>query len=530
MQAEVLLKGGNVVTQDRRLPRARSLAIVGGRILAVGVTDDELDELVGSNTRMLQLNGAALTPGFVDAHVHFGYFALARRQVDLDAAATLGDGIALIKRSAAQLREGEWLQGRGWDRNRWGRLPTRADLDVAVGSRPAALSSHDGHSLWLNSAALQASGVRRETADPAGGVVERDTGGEPTGILFENAQDLVRQHIPEPSDRDLREAIRSALQTAAAAGLTGIHNFEDAHTRRVLQSLEAASELSLRVYHGIARGELQQARERGLRTGAGSEWLRVGPLKLFADGALGSRTAFMLEPYLGREDGYRGVPTLSPEELAESFLTATDDQLDIAVHAIGDAAVRRVLDAVERARRDYAPFRQRMVRIEHAQIVDPGDRTRFRELGVVASMQPIHAIADWRVADRHWGERSHQAYAWRAMLETGATLAFGTDAPVEHIEPLHSLAAAVTRRDSEGEPAGGWYPEQCLGLEDAVRAYTLGSAMAERAAGRRGTLAAGMDADLVVLSPDPFGKSAEALCQTRVALTMVGGRITFEAL
>ena len=528
MQADVLLKGAHLVTQDRRQPRARSLAIGHGRIFAVGTADDELDDLIGPNTRVLQPDNAAVVPGFVDAHVHFGHYALARRQVDLDAAPTLEDGLELIRTAGERFGDSTaWVQGRGWDRNRWGRLPTRTDLDSAVGSRPAALSSHDGHSLWLNSAAVQRAGITADTSDPAGGVIERDPTGEPTGVLFENAQDLAREHIPEASDRELRESIREALVAASAAGLTGIHNLEDARTRRAFQALEAAGELTLRVYHGVPRGELQQARERGLRTGAGSDWLRIGPVKLFSDGALGSRTAFMLEPYVGRNDAYRGVPTLAPDELDDALRVAADAELDVAVHAIGDAAVRSVLDAFERSKQSYPPFRQRLVRIEHAQLVDPADRPRFRELGVVASMQPIHATADWRTAEQHWGARSRHGYAWRELLDAGATLAFGTDAPVEHIEPLLSLYAATTRRDPGGEPAGGWYPEQRLSLEEAVRAYTLGSAAAERAAGRRGTLAAGMDADLVVLEPDPFGQPTEMLRETRVVLTIVGGQITF---
>jgi predicted amidohydrolase YtcJ len=529
VHADVLLSGAHVVTQDRRQPRARSLAIAGGRILAVGAADDELDDLIGSSTRVLRLNNVAVVPGFVDAHVHFGHYAVARRQVDLDAAATLEDGLELVRTAAARLDDrAAWVQGRGWDRNRWGRLPDRADLDAATGNRPAALSSHDGHSLWLNSAALRATGVTASTNDPAGGVIQRDEGGEPTGVLFENAQDLAREHIPEPSDRELRESIREALRAASAAGLTGIHNLEDARTRRAFQALEAAGELTLRVYHGVSRGELPHARERGLRTGIGSDWLRIGPLKLFSDGALGSRTAFMLEPYVGRSDGYRGVPTLSPEELDDALRLAAESELDVAVHAIGDAAVRGVLDAFERAQHSYPLVRQRLLRIEHAQLVDPADQPRFRALGVVASMQPIHATADWRTAEQHWGERSRHGYPWRGLLQTGATLAFGTDAPVERIEPLLSVYAAVARRDLGGEPASGWYPEQCLSLDEAVRAYTLGSAAAERASGRRGTLAAGMDADLVVLEPDPFGQPDEALRETRIALTMVGGRITFD--
>jgi predicted amidohydrolase YtcJ len=529
MQAEVLLKGGTIVTQERRQPRAAALAVIGGRIVATAQEADGLDELIGPATRVVSTHGAAVVAGFVDAHVHFGHWALAQQQVDLDQAATLEDGVALLRHAAELMPSHAWVQGRGWDRNRWGGLPTRAELDTAVEGRAAALSSHDGHSLWLSSTALRLAGISRETADPPGGVIQRGEAGEPTGVLFENAQDLVRPHIPEPSEADLTSAIRAGLRRAAAVGLTGIHNLEDARTRRAFAALEAAGELSLRVYHGVSRGELAEARERGLSTGSGSDWLRSGPVKFFADGALGSRTAWLLEPYVGRaEDGYHGVATLHSEELEEAMRIAADAGLDVAVHAIGDAAVRGVLDAFERTRENYVLLRQRMLRIEHAQLVHPDDVPRFAELGVIASMQPIHAVADWRVADRYWGDRARYGYAWRSLLKAGARLAFGTDAPVESIAPLDNLYAAVARREAAtGEPSGGWYPEQCLDLEAAVRTYTFGSAAAERALGRRGRLAAGMDADLVVLRPDPFGKPAEALCETRVALTMVGGRIFY---
>jgi predicted amidohydrolase YtcJ len=527
MQADVLLRGGAIYTLDRARPRASSLAVKGGRVVACG--DDDLTDLVGPDTRVIELNGSALVPGFVDAHIHFGHAALAHQEVQLDDATTLAEGLTLVHRWAERSTDNPWLRGRGWDRNRWGRLPTAADLDAAVGSRPVALSSHDGHSLWLSSTAMQAAGIDRATPNPPGGVIQRDAAGNPTGVLFENAQDLVRQRIPEPTDAELRRAVLAQLQVAAAAGLTGIHNFEDARTRRLFQTIESAGELTLRVYHGVSRGELRQARERGLQTGVGSDWLRIGPVKLFSDGALGSRTAFMLQPYEGREDdGYRGVATLTPEELCQDMRLAADAGLDVAVHAIGDAAVRSVLDAYELTRDTYPPLGQRMLRIEHAQLVHPDDVPRFAKLGAIASMQPIHAIADWRVADKHWGERSRHAYAWQSLLEAGGILAFGTDAPVESIEPLKSLYAATTRRDFLGEPVDGWYAAQCLTLEDALRAYTLGSASAERAAGRRGRLVPGMDADLVVLRPDPFRLEPAALRETRVQLTMVGGRITFQ--
>jgi predicted amidohydrolase YtcJ len=528
MQADLLLKGGTLYTQDRRQPRAGALAVARGRIVATAPGVDALNELVGPSTRVIEAHGSAVVPGFVDAHVHFGHWALAQQQVDLDAALTLDDGLAVLRNAAVALRQDAWVQGRGWDRNRWGRLPTGAELETAVGGRAAALSSHDGHSLWLSTTALRAAGIGHDTPDPPGGVIERDSAGEPTGVLFENAQDLARAHIPEPEDADLVAALGAGLRRAAAAGLTGIHNLEDARTRRAFAALEAAGDLTLRVYHGVSRGELNQARERGLSTGAGSDWLRVGPVKLFADGALGSRTAWLLEPYVGQADnGYRGVATLTAEELEAAMRLAAEAGLDVAVHAIGDAAVRGVLDAFERTRAAFPPLAQRMLRIEHAQLVHPDDVPRFASLGAVASMQPIHAIADWRVADRHWGERARFGYAWRSLQKAGARLAFGTDAPVESIEPLKSLYAAMARVDANGEPSGGWYAEERLTLPEAVRAYTLGSAAAERAQGRRGMLAAGMDADLVVLRPDPFERPAEGLLETRVALTLVGGRITF---
>lgn len=529
MKADVLFKGGTLLTQDRRQPRAQALAVAGGRIIATGARTDELDDLAGPTTRLIDTRGKAMVPGFVDAHVHFGHWAIAQQQVDLDTSATLKDGLEALRKASAERGADQWVQGRGWDRNRWGRLPTRSDLDAAVGGRAAALSSHDGHSLWLSSAALQAAGIARDTPDPPGGVIDRDSSGEPSGVLFENAQDLVRAHFPEATDAELLNALRGGFARAAAAGITGIHNLEDARTQRLFAALEGSGELSLRVYHGVSRGELSEARERGLRSGAGSDWLRIGPVKLFADGALGSRTAWLLEPYVGREDeAYRGVATLSGEELEEAMRQAADAGLDIAVHAIGDAAVRRVLDVFERTRHAYPLLGQRLLRIEHAQLVHPDDVPRFARVGAIASMQPIHAVADWRVADRHWAERARHGYAWRSMLSARAKLAFGTDAPVESIEPLHSLYAAVARRDASGEPIGGWYPEQCLSLEEAIRAYTQGAAAAERALGRRGMLAAGMDADLVVLAPDPLGGPPEALKETSVLLTMVGGRITFE--
>jgi len=516
MRADVILRGGRGLTLDAERPRARSVAVGKGRIVAVG--EDDLDELCGPATRVIDLAGRAVVPGFVDAHIHFGAFALGLKQVDLDSAATLEDALRQVAAFAQRLPEERWVRGRGWDRNRWGRLPRASELDRATGPRPAVLSSHDGHSLWLNGAAMSAVGLNAQSVAPAGGMIERDVSGSPSGVVFENAQELVRKHAPEPTEQELTEAIRQALPLAARAGLTGIHNLEDEHSLAAFRALEAAGELALRVYHGVRRGLLRRAAELGLRTGAGSGLVRVGPVKLFSDGALGSRTAHMLEPYVGST--HQGVPTLTIDQVVDDLRVAGDVGLDVAVHAIGDAAVRMVLDAVEIARPS------RLVRIEHAQLVHPDDVPRFAQLGVIASMQPIHAIADWHAADAHWGGRARHAYAWRSLLDAGAVLAFGTDAPVERLEPLLNLHAAITRVDPHGQPPGGWYAEQRLTLDEAVRAYTVGSATAERAQERRGRLAPGMDADLVVLDK-PL--QAGALLETQVGLTMVGGHVVHEA-
>jgi predicted amidohydrolase YtcJ len=515
----LFLTGGTIHTLDPRQPRARGLAINNGRIVALDPTDIDGPRI--------DLHGRAVVPGLIDAHLHLVSWALARQEVDLEATRSLGEAQAILRRAAEGLAAGVWLRGRGWDRNRWECLPTAADLDAATGpQRAAVLNSHDGHALWLNTAALRHVGLTAATPDPPGGAIERDAHGEPSGVVFENARSLVWDAMRAPSIDQLADALRAALPLAAAAGLTGAHSFEDARALAACRSLDEAGELSLRVWHGVPRGQLRQARDLGLRTGLGTDRLQVGPVKLYADGALGSRTAFLLEPYVGREaDGYRGLPTLESTELMDDLRVAAEAGLDVAVHAIGDAAVRRVLDAVEATR--AARPAQQLVRIEHAQLVHPDDVPRFAALDVVASMQPSHATTDWRAADAHWGARARHGYAWQTLQRAGARLAFGTDAPVEPIEPLPSLYAAVTRRDREGQPTGGWYPGQQLTVLDALRAYTLGAAHAGRADHLRGSLSVDKQADLVVLSADPFEVEPEAMVNGEVSvdLTMVGGTV-----
>lgn len=527
--ANLALLNGVVYTGLPGAQPAQALAVRGKHILAVGSSTEVLD-YCGGDTRMIDLEGAPVLPGFVDAHTHLVAWSLSRQQVDLDGAATVDAGLELVKRAAAALapQSEVWLEGRGWDRNRWGRLPTAAELDAVVADRPAVLASHDMHSLWLNTAALRSVGISRDTRDPDGGHLERDANGEPTGVLFERAREPVFTAVPGKRPADVQAAVRSGLAEAARLGIVGIHNFEDATAQRPLQALYREGALTLRVFNGIPLPDLEPAAAMGMRTGLGDDIMRIGLLKLFADGALGSLTAHVLDPYEGCEgDGYRGLATVGDEELLQAVRTATAAGIGVAAHAIGDAAVRRVLNAFEvvRAESDnWSPI----LRVEHAQMVHPDDVPRFARLRVQASVQPIHAVSDWRTADRHWGARARHAYAWRSLLNAGAHLAFGSDAPVERIDPLATLHAAVTRQEASGLPAGGWYPQQRLTLAEAVRAYTWGSCVAEGAGDRRGTLEAGKLADLVVLSGDPFAAEPAALLETDVQMTMVGGSVVHE--
>jgi predicted amidohydrolase YtcJ len=524
--SDLLLVNGRVHTMDPAAPFAPAVAIRGNRILAVGTTE-RLETMAGAGARVIDLRGRVVLPGFVDAHVHFLNYARALQQVSLDGLTAVEPAVALVAERLRRVQPGDWLEGRGWNRNLWpnAAFPTRATLDAVAPDTPVALQSKDGHALWVNTAALSAAGVSAATPDPNGGQILRDERGEPTGVLLENAQALVMQAVPRPSRQRLLSNLFGAVSLAQRLGVSGIHDLEGADALWCFQQLELEGKLGLRVSMGIPREHLASAEQLGLRTGLGGERLRIGLVKLFADGALGSRTAFMLAPYEG-EPEYRGLPTIEPSELEEDIARARQAGLGVAVHAIGDAAVRATLDAMERVQVRLPPDGQ-IMRIEHAQCVDPDDVPRFASLGVVASMQPIHATSDMQMADAHWGRRAANAYAWRTLADAGAQLAFGTDAPVEELDPLKSLYAAVTRRRGDGTPPEGWYPEQKLSLVEAVRAYTLGSAAAAGMADLHGSISPGKAADLNVLSLDVFKLPAEALLETRVDMAVFDGRVIF---
>lgn len=529
MARGVALLNGRVYTQQETQPVARAVALVGNRIASVG-SDEEALEAAGPTAEPIDLGGRAVVPGFVDAHFHVLEYCLDRDRVQLDGAATLDGVLALVAEAARAAPAGTWVVGRGWDRNLWpeARFPTRHDLDRVTDRRPACLFSRDVHAVWANTAALELAGIGLDTPDPPGGKIVREPDGAPSGILLEAAAGLVRALADRPSLEASVALLREGQQELARLGLTALHNFEGARTFEALQVLDARGELGLRVFAGSSRDDLEATARVGPRAGFGGERLRVGLLKLFADGALGVGTAAMLAPYEGRPDD-RGIATLELQELVGLIRRAREAGVGVATHAIGDAAVRLVLDAAAVVRADDHPERAaQILRVEHAQLVHPDDVPRFARLGVVASMQPLHATSDMRTADRDWGTRCRTGYAWRSLLDAGARLAFGTDCPVEPPNPLLSIHAAVTRQ-RDGEPPEGWYPEQRLTVAEAIRAYTLGSAAAAGLAHEHGSIAPGRLADLAVLSRDPYRIPPPELADVTVAMTIFDGQVVHDA-
>lgn len=498
-------------------PPARALLVRGGRVAAVG-SEAEVRAAALPGARHEHVQGV-VTPGFTDAHVHLTAWALFRRRVDLNAAASLEAGLAAI--AAAHARGTGWLRGIGWDVHRWGRLPTRAELDAAAPVRPAFFHSHDLHAAWLNSAALRACGIHAGTPDPEGGALLRDAAtGEPTGILLERAVTAAERHLPAESPAEVREALLEAQAALHAWGVTGVHSVEPTGLEDFTR-LQEEDRLRLRVLQAIPLARLDGAIEAGLRSGFGGEWIRLGGVKLFLDGALGSRTAWLREPYAG-DPANHGIRTLEPGEFRRHVRRAGAAGISATVHAIGDAAVELALGVL--AEEPAAPTMPH--RIEHLQLCPPELWERAGRSGVVASVQPVHLMTDIPAAERHWGHgRSRGAYAFAALRRAGMTLAFGSDVPVESCDPRLGLYAATARLGWDGAPAGGWFPEHRLDAAAALHAYTDGPARAAGEGGRRGRLLPGCDADLAAWEVDPLAASPEALRGMRCLLTLVGGEV-----
>jgi predicted amidohydrolase YtcJ len=549
LYADLLLRGGPIYTADATRPWIEAVAVRGRRILALG-REIELAELRGPKTEVVDLHGRLLLPGFTDSHIHFIEVALRAAQVDATGTRSAHDVAEMVRASAAAAAPGAWILGGGWDANLWaeGIASWRTLLDAAAPANPVVLDCKDLHSVWVNTAALRQAGITSSTPGVAGGVIERDRWGEPAGILRENAVPLIRKHIPVPSLAETTAAVRAALDQAWAAGIVAIHNANDSLdglALRTYQLLREREELGVRVLQHIPSGNLDHARALGLRSGYGDNWLRIGGVKFFADGSLGSRTASMLQSYLGQPpEGNWGVLTTDPKELLVHALAASSAGLSLTIHSIGDRANREVLDVLAEVRRHddprSEPFgrssatspalgRRLRHRMEHVQCIHPNDLPRLAQLEVIASVQPIHATSDMQMVDAYWGqERARGAYAFRSLLDSGARLVFGSDGPVEPFAPLAGIHAAVTRRRADGSPGtDGWQGRERVTLEEAIDAYTCWPAYAAGEESYRGSIVAGKVADLVLLSQDIFAVEPMEILNTGVDLTVLDGQIVW---
>lgn len=519
-----ILYNGSIRTQQAGNPPVSAVAIENGRIIATG-SDADVLALANQTTIIEDLYRQTVWPGLTDAHAHLENYSLALRYIDCETQ-TKEECLRLVRERAEQAKPGEWILGHGWNQNLWPEgFGTANELDAAAPGHPVFLTAKSLHAAWANHAALAIAGLSAQSPDPEGGILARDHRGDLTGILLENAMNLLYAVVPFPNLDQTTENIYAAQQKLWQMGITGVHDFDQRSCFMALQKLEAEGRLRLRINKGIPADDLNNAVELGLRSGFGSDFLRIGSVKLFADGALGPQTAAMISPY-ENDSNQLGVLLLDGEQIFEIGRTAAKAGISIATHAIGDRANHEVLNGYALLR-DYE--HQNMLpalrhRIEHVQILHPQDLKRLAELDVIASMQPIHATSDMNIADQYWGDRSQYAYAPRTLLENNTHLAFGSDAPVESPNPFLGLHAAVTRQRPNGEPgADGWYPQQRLSLEQALAAFTTGAAYAALQEKQLGSLGSGYLADLIVLKQDPFTLPPEDLYTVQPVATMVAG-------
>lgn len=511
-------------TGEAKRPWADAIAIDGERITAVG-SSAEVRKMTTASTRVIDAHGMMVVPGFIDSHVHFldGGFGLS--SVQLRDAKSPQEFARRIAEYAKTIPAGVWITNGDWDHEQWGgELPRRDWIDSLTPNNPVWVNRLDGHMSLANSAALRAAGVTKTTTDITGGTIVRDAQGEPTGILKDNAKSLVDRVQPDPTPDQEDRALDAAMRHVAAYGVTSVDNMGSWRDVAVFERARASGRLITRIYAAVPLSTWERLRDSVRVRGRGDEWLRIGALKGFVDGSLGSHTAAMLEPFTDAPND-RGFFVNTPEQLYAWTSGADKAGLHVIVHAIGDRAIRTQLDIYERVERENGA-RDRRFRIEHAQHIAPSDMSRFAALGVIASMQPYHAIDDGRWAEKVIGhERGKGTYAFRSLLDRGARLAFGSDWFVAPPIPLQGIYAAVARRTLDGANPNGWFPEQKITVEEALRAYTSGGAYASYDENNKGVLAPGKLADLVMLDRDITRIPPETIPQSRIMMTVVGGRI-----
>jgi predicted amidohydrolase YtcJ len=523
---------GRIYTNDPALPWADAMAIRDGKIRCVGKIDYVLLECGGNDPSVetIQLRGKFVMPGFNDAHVHLGSAGAAMLSVQLNGVTSIEELQKRIADAVAQHKEGEWITGSGWDHTLWAdkKFPNKQELDAVAPKNPVFLVHVSGHVAVANTLALQHGEIKQDTPNPPGGMIERDADGQTTGMLEEDsAMSLVSARIPDLKSDQRRRGIQMVLADAARNGVTSAQDFSDWADFLVYVQLMEEGKLTLRITEWLPFLEpMDQLLNMRAQGGTSDPWLKTGALKGFTDGALGSRTAAMLAPY-SDDPSTSGILTNDPDKLRAMAIERDRAGFQINFHAIGDRANRVALDVFEAVAKANGP-RDRRDRIEHAQVVAPEDLPRFAQLKVIASMQPSHETTDMRWAEQRVGPiRAKGAYAWASLLKSGARLAFGTDLPVEPINPMRGLYACVTRELPDGGPAGGWQPQEKISLDECIRAYTSGSAYAQFEEGKKGELKVGEYADFIVLSNDLTKIPPQQYTKTTVLLTVVGGRTVY---
>ncbi|MGI9141089.1 MAG: amidohydrolase [Gemmatimonadaceae bacterium] len=525
--ATLAITNARVWTADESRPWASAIAVSGDRIVAVG-SDAQISALIGAGTRVIDARGQMVVPGFTDSHVHFLDGGRGLASVQLRDARTPAEFIARIKAFAATVPAGTWITEGNWDHEHWGgELPRRDWIDSVTPNHPVWINRLDGHMSLANSAALRAAGVTRDARDVAGGTIVRDSGGELTGVFKDNAESHVSAAVPAPTAMMNDRALEAAMAHVAAQGVTSIHHMGNWNDLATFRRAHTRGGLRTRIYAAVPLSSWARLRDTVAAAGTGDDWLRIGGLKGYVDGSLGSHTAAFFDPFTDAPND-RGLLVNTPENLYAWTKGADDAGLHVMVHAIGDRAIRLQLDVFERVARENGA-RDRRFRIEHAQHIAPPDVARFAQLQVIPSMQPYHAIDDGRWADKVIGaERARTTYAFRSLLDAGAKLAFGSDWYVAPPTPLEGIYAAVTRRTLDDRNPAGWVPEQKITVEAALRAYTTGAAYGEFAESRKGSLAPGKLADLVLIDRDITRIAPESIRDARVMLTVAGGRVVFE--
>lgn len=516
----LLLHHGKIRTMLTSQPLTEALAVQDGHILAVG-TNEEILNLSGRNTTILDLHGRCVLPGFTDSHIHLLQYGLKLSSIDCETD-TKQECLQRVAAVAQRTPAGAWIRGQGWNHNLWEEgIGTKQELDTISTDHPIYLAAKSLHASWANSMALQQAGITHDTPDPAGGKIDRDSHGEPTGILLESATLLVEQIIPQPNEKQMQSALQKSQEQLLHFGITAVHDVDDWKIYPLLEEMKKEGKFPLRVVKCIPADHLSYAIKNGFYTGSGNDQLQIGWLKLFMDGALGPQTAAMLAPYEGSSES-KGMLVLSVDELEETVKLTTASHISLAIHAIGDRAVRCALDGLTGINvQTDIPHR-----IEHVQIIDPADIRRMAALNVVASMQPIHAISDMDIADRYWGKRCEHAYAWNSVWSAGIPLIFGSDAPVESPNPFWGMHAAVARCHAKTQRA--WFPQQAISLQSALEAYTCTPAGILNKNSGLGTFSKGASADLVILPVDPFELPIELLRNVQPSATMIGGEFVWK--